>query len=65
MAFWRGSAWSAEPLLPYILVRKVSVQACTGATGQGGNPQGRTTMKRGEIHNWDALIKAAVVDEAG
>ncbi|MDR8413137.1 hypothetical protein MTP10_30945 [Nonomuraea sp. 3-1Str] len=23
------------------------------------------TMKKGEIHNWDALIKAAVVDEAG
>ena len=23
------------------------------------------TMKRGEIHNWDALIKAAVVDKAG
>ncbi|WP_327102129.1 CU044_5270 family protein [Nonomuraea glycinis] len=23
------------------------------------------TMKKGEIHNWDALIKAAVVDKAG
>ncbi|MFC7587213.1 hypothetical protein ACFQYP_28450 [Nonomuraea antimicrobica] len=23
------------------------------------------TMKKGEIHNWDALVKAAIVDKAG